>query len=322
MKIVILDSSPVDVGGLSWEKIESLGEVKIYQNTPYKEPNLVPERIGDADIAISNKTPISAKTMDLCPNLKLIAMLSTGYNIVDYEYAATKNIKVANVPNYGSNAVAQYAVGMLLEICSHFSHHDKTVKEGRWESGGKWCYWDYPMIELYQKTAGIIGLGSIGRTTAKILGALGMKVLAHSRSRNPEGEKLAEYVDLDTLLANSDVIFLHCPLLKETEGIINKESIAKMKDGVILINNSRGQLIVEEDLAQALNCGKIYAAGLDVVSKEPIRKDNPLLGAKNCMITPHISWVATETRQRIMDMTYDNLKAFIEGNPINIVNMK
>lgn len=322
MKIVVLDSSPVDEGGLSWERIQSLGEVEIYKDTPYKEPNLVAERIGDADIAISNKTPISAKTMELCPNLKLIAMLSTGYNIVDYEYAATKNIKVANVPNYGSNAVAQYAVGMLLEICSHFSHHDKTVKEGRWESGGQWCYWDYPMIELYRKTAGIIGLGSIGRTTAKILGALGMKVLAHSRSRSPEGEKLAEYVDLDTLLRESDVIFLHCPLLKETEGIINKESIAKMKDGVILINNSRGQLIIEEDLAQALNCGKVYAAGLDVVSREPIRKDNPLLKAKNCMITPHISWVATETRQRIMDRTYDNLKAFIEGSPIHIVNMK
>lgn len=322
MKIVILDSSPVDRGGLSWEKIESLGEVEIYKQTSYEESPLIAERIGDADIAVSNKTPISKKTISCCPNLKLIALLATGYNVVDHEYAASRGIAVANVPDYGKNAVAQYAVGMLLEICSHFSHHDKTVKEGRWENGGEWCYWDYPIIELYQKTAGIIGLGSIGKTTAKVLGALGMRVIAHSRSQNEEGAKLAEYVDLDTLFAKSDVIFLHCPLSKETKGIINKKTIAKMKDGVILINNSRGQLIVEEDLAEALNSGKIYAAGLDVVAKEPITSQNPLLKAKNCIITPHISWVAAETRKRIMDITYDNIKAFIEGNPIHIVNKK
>ena len=195
-----------------------------------------------------------------------------------------------------------------------------AVKEGRWENNDDWCFWDFPMIELYGKTAGIIGLGRIGQSTAKILNAMNMKVLAFDAFESEAGRQVAEYVDLDTLLAQSDVIFLHCPLFPSTEGIINKDNIAKMKDGVILINNSRGQLVVEQDLADALNSGKIYAAGLDVVSTEPIKGDNPLLSAKNCLITPHISWAAQAARQRIMDITVDNVKAFIGGNPTNVVN--
>lgn len=225
-----------------------------------------------------------------------------------------------NVPTYGTQIVGQYAVGLLMEICSHYGHHDQTVKEGKWENNADWCYWDYPMIELYGKTAGIIGLGRIGQSTARILNAMDMKVLAYDAFQSEAGKKLAEYVELDELLAKSDVIFLHCPLFPSTEGIINKENIAKMKDGVILINNSRGQLVVEQDLADALNSGKVYAAGLDVVSTEPIKGDNPLLTAKNCLITPHISWAAQAARQRIMDITVNNVKSFVEGNPTNVVN--
>ena len=225
-----------------------------------------------------------------------------------------------NVPTYGTQIVGQYAVGLLLEICSHYGYHSDTVKEGKWENNIDWCYWDHPMIELYGKTAGIIGLGRIGRATAKILNALEMKVLAYDAFESEEGSKVAEYVPLDELFARSDVIFLHCPLFPSTEGIINKENIAKMKDGVILINNSRGQLVVEQDLADALNSGKVYAAGLDVVSTEPIRPDNPLKTAKNTIITPHISWAAQAARQRIMDITVDNIRSYAEGKPVNVVN--
>lgn len=320
MKIVVLDGYTENPGDLSWEGLEKLGEVTVYDRTAYAEDDLIAERIGDADIAVINKTPISKATMDKCPNLKLIAVLATGYNVVDYNYAKEKGIPVVNVPTYGTQIVGQYAVGLLLEICSHYGHHDETVKAGKWENNADWCYWDYPMIELYGKTAGVIGLGRIGQSTAKILKAMDMKVLAYDTFQSEAGKALAQYVELDELLASSDVIFLHCPLFPATEGIINKDNIARMKDGVIIINNSRGQLVVEQDLADALNSGKVYAAGLDVVSTEPIKGDNPLLKAKNCLITPHISWAAQAARQRIMDITVDNVKAFLDGNPVNVVN--
>lgn len=320
MKIVVLDGYTENPGDLSWDRLKDLGDVRIYDRTSYEESPVIAERIGDADIVITNKTPISRETIDKCPNMKMIAFLATGYNAADYEYAKQKGIPVVNVPTYGTQIVGQYAVGLLLEICAHYGHHDETVKAGKWTDCEDWCYWDYPMIELYGKTAGIIGLGKIGRQTAKILNAMSMKVLAYDSFQNEEGKALAEYVGLDELFARSDVIFLHCPLFPSTEGIINKDNIAKMKDGVILINNSRGQLVVEQDLADALNSGKVYAAGLDVVSTEPIKADNPLLKAKNTIITPHISWAAQAARQRIMDVTINNVKAFIEGNPINVVN--
>ena len=207
-----------------------------------------------------------------------------------------------------------------MEIASHIGHHNKTVQDGKWASNVDWCYWDYPMIELAGKTAGIIGLGRIGQTTARIAGAIGMKVIAYDAHQSESGKALAEYVELDELFARSDVIFLHCPLFPATQGIINKDNIAKMKDGVIIINNSRGPLVVEEDLAAALKSGKVYAAAVDVTSTEPIKADNPLLGLDNCIITPHISWAAKEARQRIMDITVDNVKSFVEGNPVNVVN--
>lgn len=320
MKIVVLDGYTENPGDLSWDALEKLGELTVYDRVSYVEDPVIREKIGDADVVVTNKTPISRETIDACPGIKAIAVLATGYNVIDYAYAKEKGIPVMNVPTYGTQIVGQYAVGLLLEICSHFAHHDQAVKEGRWENNVDWCFWDFPMIELYGKTAGIIGLGRIGQSTAKILNAIGMKVLAYDAFESDAGRQLAEYVDLDTLLARSDVIFLHCPLFPSTEGIINKENIAKMKDGVILINNSRGQLVVEQDLADALNSGKVYAAGLDVVSTEPIKGDNPLLKAKNCLITPHISWAAQAARQRIMDITVDNVKAFVDGNPTNVVN--
>ena len=320
MKIVVLDGYTENPGDLSWEELEKFGELTVYDRTSYVDSPLIAERLGDAEVAVINKTPITKATIDACPKLKCIAVLATGYNVVDYNYAKEKGIIVQNVPTYGTQIVGQYAVGLLLEICSHYGHHDKTVKEGKWETNDDWCYWDYPMIELYGKTAGIIGLGRIGQATAKILGALNMKVIAYDAFQSDAGRQVAEYVPLDTLLAQSDVIFLHCPLFPETEGIINRENIAKMKDGVILINNSRGQLVVEQDLADALNSGKVYAAGLDVVSTEPIRADNPLKTAKNTIITPHISWAAQAARQRIMDITVDNIKSYVEGKPANVVN--
>ncbi len=325
MKIVVLDAYTENPGDLSWEPLKALNhgdvEVTIYDRTSYVEDPLIVERIGDAEIIVINKTPISKATIDACPNLRLIAVLATGYNVVDCAYAKEKGIPVVNVPAYGTQIVAQYAVGMLLEICAHYGAHDRAVKEGRWEQNVDFCFWDYPMIELAGKTAGIIGLGRIGQVTAKILGAMGMRVIAQSRSQTEAGRAVAEYVDLDTLFAESDVIFLHCPLFPETEGIINKDNIAKMKDGVIIINTGRGQLVAEQDLADALNSGKVYAAAADVVSTEPIKGDNPLLTAQNCLITPHIAWAAKEARQRILDTTVSNIQAFLDEEPVNVVNI-
>ncbi|MBQ2985125.1 MAG: D-2-hydroxyacid dehydrogenase [Clostridia bacterium] len=317
MKIVVLDGYTENPGDLSWEKLEAMGELTVYDRTPADK---VIERIGDAEIVYTNKTPISRETLEACPDIKFISVLATGYNIVDIAAAKERGIPVANVPTYGTASVAQFAIALLLEVCHHAAHHDRAVHEGRWESNPDWCFWDYPLIELAGKTMGIIGLGRIGQATARIAGALGMRVIASDSVRTEAGAEVAEYVELDNLLEESDVIALHCPLFPDTEGIINKNTIAKMKDGVIIINNSRGPLIVEQDLADALNSGKVYAAGLDVVSTEPIRGNNPLLGAKNCIITPHISWAPRESRARIMETSAENLKAFLGGAPVNIVN--
>lgn len=317
MKIVILDGYTENPGDLSWEGFENLGDLTVYDRTPIEKTI---GRIGDAEIVLVNKAPITRETIEACKNIKYIGVLATGYNIVDIEAAGERGILVSNIPTYGTDAVGQFAIGLLLEICHHIGHHSQAVKEGRWENNPDWCFWDYPLIELAGKTMGIIGLGRIGRTTGRIAKALGMNVIAYDEYPSDEGREIAQYMDLDRLFENSDVICLHCPLFPSTQGIINKDTIAKMKDGVIIINNSRGPLIVEQDLADALNSGKVYAAGLDVVSVEPIRSDNPLLRAKNCIITPHISWAPKESRQRLMDIAVENLKAFLKGNPINVVN--
>ena len=317
MKIVILDGYTENPGDLSWEGFEALGELTVYDRTPADK---IIERIGDAEAVIVNKTPISKETLDACPNVKYIGVLATGYNVVDYEYAKSKGIPVCNIPTYGTAAVGQFAIAMLLEICHHVAAHSDAVHNGDWTNNADWCFWNYPLIELDHKVMGIIGFGRIGQATGRIAKALGMKVIAYDEYPNDSGREIGEYVDLDTLLAESDVIALHCPLFPSTEGIINKANIAKMKDGVIILNNSRGPLIVEQDLYEALESGKVYAAGLDVVSTEPIKADNILLKAKNCFITPHISWAPKESRQRLMDIAVDDLKSFIEGHPINVVN--
>lgn len=320
MKIVVLDGYTENPGDISWAPLEALGEVTVYDRTSYVDDPVIAERLGDAEIAVINKTPISKATIDACPNLKAVAVLATGYNVVDYEYAKEKGIPVLNVPVYGTDNVSQFAVSLLLEVCSHIGHHNDSVHAGEWASNVDWCYWHFPMIEVSGKTAGIIGLGKIGVNTAKILRAMNVNVIAYDAFQSEAGKAVAEYVELDELLAKSDFIFLHCPLFPSTQGIINRDNIAKMKDGAILINNSRGPLVVEQDLADALNSGKLAAAAVDVVSTEPIKADNVLLTAKNCIITPHISWATKEARERIMQTTADNIKAFMDGAPVNVVN--
>ena len=317
-KIVILDGYVENPGDLSWSAIEALGDVTLYDRCPNDDDEII-RRIGDAEILVANKTPISRRVIE-STNLKLITILATGYNVIDVQAAKERGIPVCNVPGYGTASVAQFAIALLLEICSRVAHHSEAVHQGRWESCPDWTFWDYPLIELSGKTMGIIGFGSIGQSVGRIAKALGMRVITHSRTVKEEGKLIADYVELDTLLRESDVISLHCPLFPETRDIIRRENIDKMKDGVIIINNSRGGLVVEQDLADALNSGKVAAAGLDVVSEEPIKAANPLLSAKNCLITPHISWAPKESRQRIMDISRDNLKAYIAGAPVNVVN--
>ena len=320
MKIVILDGYTENPGDLSWDALGQFGELTIYDRTSRTDTAEIVSRIGDAEIVITNKTPISKAVIDACPAMRYITILATGYNVVDYVYAREKGIPVTNVPTYGTASVSQFSIALLLEICHHIGHHDASVHAGNWANCVDWCYWDYPLIELEGKTIGIIGFGRIGQAEGRIAKALGMNVVAYDLYPNDSGRAIAEYVDLDTLYARADVISLHCNLTSENTGMINKDSIAKMKDGVILINNARGQLIHEQDVADALNSGKMGAAGLDVVYTEPIRADNPLLKAKNCIITPHISWAPKESRQRIMDTAVENVKAYLAGAPINVVN--
>lgn len=320
MKIVVLDGYALNPGDLSWDSLRAFGDLTVYDRSALNDPAEVIRRIGKAEIVFTNKTPIRKDVLQDCTNLKYIGVLATGYNVVDATAAKTLGITVTNIPTYGTSAVGQFAIAMLLEICHHVAHHSDAVHQGRWTNNADWCFWDFPLIELDGKTLGIIGFGRIGQATGRIAKALGMHVLAYDEFESDSGKLLADYVSLDELLQRSDVIALHCPLFPSTQGIINSKTIAKMKNGVILLNNSRGPLIVEQDLADALNCGKVYAAGLDVVSSEPIRSDNPLLSAKNCIITPHISWAPRESRQRLLQIAVDNLRLFLDGTPVHVVN--
>ena len=319
MKIIILDGYTLNPGDLDWTELGHIGQYLVYDRTSHTDIGEIIERIGNSDIVFTNKTPITKEVLDKCPTLKYIGVLATGYNIVDIKAANDKGIVVTNIPTYGTEAVGQSAIALLLEICNRVGHHDRAVKEGRWTNNIDWTFWDYPLIELSGKTMGIIGFGRIGQATGRIAVALGMNVIANDQYESENGKEIGEYVSLDELFAKSDVISLHCPLQDDTQGIINKSNISKMKNGVIIINNSRGPLIVDSDLVDALNTGKVYAAGLDVVSKEPITADNPLLKAKNCIITPHIAWAARETRNRLLGIAINNLKSYITGNPVNIV---
>jgi glycerate dehydrogenase len=319
MKIVILDGYTENPGDLSWDGLAGLGELTVYDRTPEK---LVIERIGDAEIIYTNKTVITEEILLQCKNIKFIGVLATGYNVVDVKTAKAKGIIVSNIPAYGTDAVSQFTIALLLELCHHIGAHSDSVKRGDWTNCKYFCYWNYPLIELVGKTLGIIGFGKIGRGTARIAQALGMKILAYNRSPISKEHLIGDIkqVSLEELYAASDVISLHCPLFPETKGIINKDTISRMKNGVLILNDSRGPLIVEEDLRDALVSGKVAGAAVDVVSTEPIREDNPLLTAPNILITPHIAWAPKEARQRLMDIAVDNLKAFLNGAPINVVS--
>ena len=317
MKIVILEGHAVNPGDLSWDAISQFGDVTVYDRTPPEEAAV---RIRDAEIVLINKTPITADTLDACPNLRLICVEATGYNVVDCQAAKQRGVLVCNVPAYSTNSVAQFTFSLLLELCNRVGLHDASVHNGDWCRCPDFCYWKTPQMELAGTTMGIIGFGQIGRAVGKIANAFGMHVLAYNRSQCDEGRALGDYVDLDTLLAKSDVISLHCPLTEETEELINAATLNKMKNGAILLNTARGGLVNENAVVSALKAGKLLAFAADVVSFEPIMSNNPLLSAPNCILTPHMAWAPVEARQRIIDTTVENIQSFLNGQPINVVN--
>ena len=310
MKIVLLEGAAVNPGDLSWDVLHQFGDVTIYDRTA---PEEAIARIGDAQIVLINKTPITAELLDACQSVKLICVQATGYNVVDCAAAKERGIIVCNVPAYGTDAVAQFTFSLLLELCNRVGHHDELVHKGVWTACPNFCFWDTPQMELAGKTMGIIGFGQIGKAVGRIAAAIGMKVLYYSRSQ--------KNADLETLLAQSDIVTLHCPLTQETEKLINAAAIAKMKDGAILLNTARGALVDETALADALRNGKLRGAAVDVVSREPITADNPLLTAPNCIVTPHMAWAPIETRQRIIDCTVRNIQGYLNGSPVNVVNL-
>lgn len=314
MKIVVLDGNCLNPGDLSWDILNQFGEVTVYERTNTLEKII--ERIGDAEIVLTNKAPITTAVLDTCTNIKMIGILATGYNIVDCIAARAHGIHVCNVPGYATDAVAQFTIALLLELCHRIAHHNEAVHQGHWEQSQAFCFWDTPQIVLSGKTMGIIGYGHIGRAVAALARAFGMRVLYNSRTRHED----EGFVSLDTLLAESDVISLHCPLFPETEGMIGEAAFCKMKDGAILLNTARGQLVDENALIQALNSGKLRGAAVDTVAKEPLTCDQPLMWAPNCTITPHMAWTPAECRQRIIDTTAKNIQCFLAGAPIHVVN--
>ncbi|MDR2352659.1 MAG: D-2-hydroxyacid dehydrogenase [Deltaproteobacteria bacterium] len=317
--IVVLDGYAFNPGDLSWAPFQKLTEEFFLY--PRTEDSHILERIGNSPCILTNKTPITRETILASPNLQYIGILATGTDKVDLEASRSQGITVTNVPAYSTLSVAQFTIGLLLEITSRIGHHSHEVHKGRWKTVPDFCFWDYPLIELAGKTLGIIGYGAIGRTVGGIATALGMKVLAFNGDRPPRANETAPLVNFTELLTASDIISLHAPLKPETLGIINKASISGMKDGVIILNTARGGLIVEKDLAEALKSGKVYAAGLDVLEKEPADDDNPLLSLPNCLITPHIAWVPLEARKRLMNEAAENLRLFLLGTPRNRVNL-
>ena len=320
MKIVVLDGYCLNPGDLSWEGFAAMGEITVYDRTPLEDEEEIARRIAGAEVVLTNKTPLSRAIISGSKSLRYIGVLATGYNVVDIDAAGELGIPVCNVPAYGTSAVAQFAIALLLEICHHVGGHDQAVHEGAWSCCPDYCFWNWPLIELAGKTMGIIGYGRIGRAVGTVAAALGMKVVATGPHPWPAGTAAADWMPLEELLRCSDVVSLHCPLTPDTKGIIDRKAISMMKEGAILINNSRGPLIVEQDVADALNSGRLLAAGMDVADTEPLSPDSPLLTAKNCIITPHISWAPRETRKRLMDIAVENLRAFLDGRTMNMVN--
>ena len=318
MKIVILDGHALNPGDLDWKCLDPFGEVTLYDRTATEAEAIT--RSQGADILLTNKTPITPTLLDACPSVRLVCVQATGYNVVDTAAAKARGIPVCNVPSYGTDAVAQYTFALLLELCHRIGLHDTLVHQGRWSECPDFCFWDTPQMELAGKTIGIIGFGKIGRAVGRIARAFGMNVLAYSRSQCIEGQSIGCYVELDELLQRSDIISLHCPLFPETREIINAQTIARMKDGAILLNTARGPLISEDAVARALHTGKLRGAAMDVVTQEPIPTDSPLLTAPNCILTPHMAWAPTESRARLLNCVADNIRAFLEVHPQNVVN--
>ena len=319
MKIAILDGHALNPGDLSYDCIRQFGDVTIYDRTDSEAEAIA--RIGDSEIVLINKVPITETLLAACPSIRLICVQATGYNVVNCAACAKRGIPVTNVPTYGTAAVAQFTLALMLELCHRIELHNQDVHAGGWTNADCFCYWLTPQMELAGKTLGIIGFGSIGKAVGRLARAFGMNVIVYNRSQSEDGRKIGTYVDLDTLFAQADFVSLHCPLFPETEKIINAASIAKMKDGAMLINTARGALVDEAALADALNSGKLRGAALDVVSQEPINGENPLLSCKNCIITPHIAWAPLESRQRLLDTVVENIRAFLNGKPQNVVNL-
>lgn len=316
MKIVILDAYAANPGDLSWDEFAALGDLTVYDRTAQED---AAARIGDAEVVFINKVRLTDEIFAACPNLKLVSILATGYNIVDLAAAKRRGITVCNVPGYSTRAVVQMTFALLLEICQQVGLHSGAVHTGRWQSCPDFCFWDRPLIELDGKTMGIVGYGAIGTAVGTVAQALGMKLLVTARHEKPVPEG-ARFVSLPELLAQSDVVSLHCPQTAENARMIDAGALAQMKDGAILLNTARGGLLDEQAVADALRSGKLLAAGMDVVSAEPIRADNPLLTAPNCFLTPHIAWAPLETRRRLQAISAENLRAFLAGKPQNVVN--
>jgi glycerate dehydrogenase len=318
MKLVVLDGYTLNPGDLNWEGIKKFGNLVVHDRTP---ESLIVERCQGAEIIFTNKTPLREAVLSQLPDLKYIGVLATGYNVVDVDYAKARGIAVANVPGYGTASVVQMTFALLLELCQHVQSHSDSVRQGDWAASPDFCYWNYPLIELEGKTIGIIGFGSIGQKVADIATAFGMNIIGFSRTRSDQSHrKNFKWAELNDLLKESDVVSVHCPLFPETQGIINKDSLRLMKRTAFFLNTSRGPLMVDQDLADALNEGIIAGAGIDVLTVEPPSADNPLFKAKNCLITPHIAWATKEARSRLMGIAENNLSSFLNQKPINIVN--
>ena len=318
MKIVVLDGHTLNPGDLSWDRLLKLGAVVLYDRTPIEK---ILERSRGAEILITNKTPLSEDIINSLPSVKYIGVLATGYNIVDTETAKKRGIIVTNIPTYGTISVAQLTFALLLELCHHVQRHSDSVMNGKWAESVDFCFWDFPLIELSGKTLGIIGFGNIGNKVGDIATASGMDIIGSSKPHTDQSHrKNFKWAEINELLEQSDIVSIHCPLLPETKGLINAETLKRMKRSAFLLNTSRGPIVVDKDLADALNNGIIAGAGIDVLSVEPPSKDNPLFKAKNCIITPHIAWATKEARTRLIDIAVNNLSAFINGKPVNVVN--
>ena len=315
-RIVVLDGFTLNPGDLDWAPLRALGECEVFDRTP---PDAVLERARGAAVLLTNKTALPREVIEALPDLRYIGVLATGCNVVDLSAAKARGIPVTNAPGYGTPSVAQHVFALLLELTQHTGHQARTVRDGRWSASPDFCYWDKPLIELADRTLGIVGYGSIGAAVGRIALAFGMKVLAATRRARPVADEIA-FTSIDDLFRRADVVTLHCPLTADTQGLVNAQRLALMKPDSYLINTGRGPLVVEQDLADALNAGQIAGAGLDVLSAEPPSPENPLLTAKNCLITPHIAWASRAARGRLLAIVVENLRAFLEGEPTNVVN--